>query len=142
MLRPRSKSSFSALRRAFTSPDRIGLKHIPSVDDSVRPDEWRKTFSLCDCEGDRWLVMQTSTENGMELVAATIPGLAFELFKSQSEDVKKFLVRCHSMVTTTGRVLDVIQGCLLNEESQFYWQSSENAVLRYSSSPFLRVKSG
>jgi len=75
--------------------------------------------------------MQTSTENGMELVAATIPGLAFELFKSQSEDVKRFLIRCHTMVTTTGRVLDIIQGCLLNEESQLYWQSSENAALRY-----------
>lgn len=47
----------------------------------IVPDNWKKTFSLCDQDGDRLLVMET-TSNRTNLIAGTIGGIAFELFRS------------------------------------------------------------
>lgn len=45
-------------------------------------DNWKKTFSLCDKDGDKLLVLETSSENTV-LIAGSITGIAFELFRSQ-----------------------------------------------------------
>lgn len=47
------------------------------------------------------------------------------------EETKKFIIRSHTVYTTTSRILDTIHACLLNNESHLYWQSSETAALRY-----------
>ena len=49
----------------------------------VPTEDWKKTFSLCDQDGDKLLVLETSSENTV-LIAGSITGITFELFRSQS----------------------------------------------------------
>ena len=86
------RGSFSALRRALTGTDKLGFKEFPSiegitsivvkVDLAIPSDNWKKTFSLCDQDGDQLLVLETSSEN-TTLIAGSITGISFELFRSQ-----------------------------------------------------------
>jgi hypothetical protein len=106
----------------------------------IPSDSWRKTFSLCDPDGDRLLLLETSSENTV-LVAGSINGIAFELFRSQGvisvstdadDTTKFFIIRSHSLFVTTAHVLDIIHSCLLNDESPLYWPSASTAAQRYT----------
>ena len=103
-------------------------------------DDWKKTFSLCDQDGDKLLVLETSSENTV-LIAGSVTGIAFELFRSQStcnvskwltidDETKKFIIRAHPVFTATSQILDTIHACLLNDESHFYWKSTDIAAKR------------
>ena len=50
-------------------------------------DNWTKMFSLCDKEGERLLVLETTSESTI-LVAGTISGISFELFRTQGISLK------------------------------------------------------
>jgi hypothetical protein len=87
------RGSFSAIRRALTGTNRLGFSEFPSIegipliicmliDLVIRSDNWKKTFSLCDQKGDKLLVLETSSENTV-LIAGSITGISFELFRSQ-----------------------------------------------------------
>jgi hypothetical protein len=51
---------------------------------------WKKTFSLCDQFGDKLLVLETSAENTV-LVAGSITGVAFELFRNQGTSLNDLI---------------------------------------------------
>lgn len=106
-------------------------------------DNWRKMFSLCDQEGERLLILETTSENTI-LVAGSIAGIAYELFRTHGttfprgprvdgldDETKRFIVRSHTVYTTTNQILDTIQSCLLKNESKSYWQSVELAAMRF-----------
>jgi hypothetical protein len=98
-------------------------------------------FSLCDQEGERLLVLETSSEK-TTLVAASIPGIAFELFRTHGpasmeaselivdEEIKRFIIQSHGVYTTTSQILDTIHACLLKNESSHYWQCVQVAAQR------------
>lgn len=50
-------------------------------------DNWTKMFSLCDKDGERLLVLETTSENTV-LVAGTISGISFELFRTPGISLK------------------------------------------------------
>jgi hypothetical protein len=111
------------------------------ADVAVPPADWKKTYSLCDQGGDRLLILETSSENTIP-IAGSINGIAFELFRCQGspspcieltsdDEMKKFIIRSHSLYTNTTRILDTIHACLLNNECGGHWQSDDAAALRY-----------
>jgi len=52
-------------------------------------------------------------------------------FLITDDDTKRFLIRSHSLYTTTSGILDTIHSCLLKDECRFYWQSPDTAALKY-----------
>jgi hypothetical protein len=78
------RTSFSALRRALISPEKLDLKALPVPDAST--DNWCKTFSTCDQDGDRLLVLEMTLENTVP-IAGTVSGIAFELFRTRGINV-------------------------------------------------------
>ena len=118
----------------------LRVRFLAGNADLVIPtDSWRKTFSLCDPDGDRLLLLETSSDNTV-LVAGSINGISFELFRCQGilsggeadpDDVaKKFIIRSYSLYATTTYILDTIHSCVLNDESRFYWPSDAIAAQR------------
>jgi hypothetical protein len=93
MRRRSGRRSFSAIRRALIGSDKLGFKEFPTIEGFPHPqergvngvvipiDNWRKLFSLCDQEGERLLILETTSENTI-LVAGSITGIAFELFRT------------------------------------------------------------
>ena len=92
------RGSFSALRRALTGMDKLGFKEFPTVEGkitlaskltiAIATDNWKKTFSLCDQDGDKLLVLETSSEKTV-FIAGSITGIAFELFRSQGTSTSR-----------------------------------------------------
>jgi hypothetical protein len=92
------------------------------------------------------LILETTSENRI-LVAGSIIGIAFELFRTHGiillvrgvkvefidDEIKRFIIRSHTVYTTTSQILDTIHACLLKNESKNYWQSVEVAAMRYMS---------
>jgi hypothetical protein len=96
------------------------------------------------------LILETTSENTI-LVAGSLIGIAFELFRTHGiillarevkltyidDEIKRFIIRSHTVYTTTSQILDTIHACLLKNESKNYWQSVELAAMRYISLPIL-----
>ena len=106
----------------------------------VPSEPWKRTFSICNEEGQRTLMLEISADS-TTLVGGTLKGIALELFRTQGmfsnftvliedEDMKQFIIRSHTTFTTTAQILDTIHGCLVNNEVSHYWDSSEAAALR------------
>lgn len=149
--RRNGRGSFSVLKRAITGVEKIGAKELsadgrkpytPSTNVVVPPADWKKTYTLCDRDGDHLLVLETSSENTLP-IAGSINGIAFELFRCQGssmlcnelildDEMKKFIIRSHPLYTNTVRILDTIHACLLNNECGVYWPSNDVAALRYN----------
>ena len=79
--------------------DKLGFKEFPTIE-GILPsnkgeglmivipiDNWTKMFSLCDKEGERLLVLETTSESTV-LVAGTISGISFELFRTPGIPLK------------------------------------------------------
>ena len=59
---------------------------------AMSPDNWKKTFSLCDHDGYRLLVLETTLDR-TNLIAGTISGIAFELFRSHGNSFMDYTNR-------------------------------------------------
>ena len=46
------------------------------------------------------------------------------------DEMRKFIIRSHTVYTSASQILDTIHACLLNDQSRFYWQSTDVAALR------------
>jgi len=46
------------------------------------------------------------------------------------EDLKRVIIRSHSVFTTTTRILDIVHSCLLKNECESQWSTREEAAER------------